>query len=180
MGLSPVIESIVSASSSVSADVDWAILPSPIVKTAGRLFICSNPHLPSSLPPSLSGASTPAAFLEISSRGEFAPSSTQQPADHNNCNHLRLEVPEGKRGQLQFLKNILPQSMSFISHHLRIGSRICISCDTGKDISVGVALAALQKFFDDTGGLISGDSVRASRTYLGVLGTYSILIKLLI
>jgi len=82
-------------------------------------------------------------------------------------NHLRIETLQGKRGRIQFLQSVLPQSMSFISHHLRLNARVCISCDSGKDLSVGIALAALQTFFDETGSFIAEDSIWASRTCLG-------------
>ena len=172
LDLTAIIESIVSASSSPSANVDWAILPSSITKTAGKLLICSNSDLPSPLPGSLPGSSpeaTSVAFLQIcTSGGRYPFSSDGHPSPLTN--HLLLEAPEGKRGQLHFLQKVLPQSIAFISRHLHMDSDICISCDTGRDISVGVTLVALQKFFDDAGRLISNDSVSmSSRTYLVVL-----------
>ena len=172
MDLNYIIESIVSTSPAISPNVDWAIIHSPIAKIAGRLLICSNLNLPSLLPNSLPGVSTAAAMnalLQICAHGENIPTPYPQLPDLNNCNRLRLKAIEGKKGQLQFLQSVLPQSMSFISHHLRMESCVWISCDTGKDMSVGVALAALQKFFDETGNLISEDSDRQPRTCLGVL-----------
>lgn len=64
---------------------------------------------------------------------------------------LTLQLPRGKKGQKQFLDAVLPQSMHFIASHLSKGAAVCICCDSGKDTSVGVALTALQMFFDGDG-----------------------------
>lgn len=93
---------------------------------------------------------TPAPTLSDQGRG-----------DEPLSNVLLLTIPEGKRGQLQFLQDALPRSISFIlSHLLRhrgVGRqlRICCACDSnsGLDRSVGIALSALQIFFDDAGEL---------------------------
>lgn len=166
LDLNGVVEAIVSASTAISAKDDWATLPSEILKTAGKLLICSNANLPSPLPSSLIGATigaVPAAFLHICAPGELALPYSHQLPDFSHPNYVRLEAPEAKRGQSQFLKNVLPESMSFISNQLRMGSSVCISCGTGKDKSVGVALAALQKFFDDNGSFVQEDTTRAAR-----------------
>ncbi|KAF8336103.1 tRNA A64-2'-O-ribosylphosphate transferase [Amanita rubescens] len=73
-------------------------------------------------------------------------------------NVLLLMIPPGKRGQLQFLQDALPRSMSFIQSYLlhrRSHPRICCICDSNSqfDRSVGIALSALQIFFDDSGNL---------------------------
>ena len=117
--------------------------------------------LPSPIPSSIVGptmAVGPASFLQICTPRELAHPHTHQIPDLGHSNHMWLEVLEGKRGRLQFLQSVLPQSMAFISSHLRKGSRVCISCDSGKDISIGVVLAALQRYFDDSGNLIPEDA----------------------
>jgi tRNA A64-2'-O-ribosylphosphate transferase len=155
------VESILSVPIDNPANVDWVIPPSAILKTAGKLFVCSNMDLPSPIPSSVVGptmAVGPASFLQICTPGELAHPHAHQTPDLGHSNHMWLEVPEGKRGRLQLLQIVLPQSMAFISSHLRKGSCVCISCDSGKDISVGVALAALQIYFDDSGNLIPEDA----------------------
>ncbi|KAJ7099453.1 initiator tRNA phosphoribosyl transferase [Mycena belliarum] len=67
---------------------------------------------------------------------------------------LWIEAWEGKKGQMQFLQDILPRSTSFIHAQLLAGRRVCVACDTGTDFSIGIALVALQKFFDDAGEFI--------------------------
>ncbi|KAK2464418.1 hypothetical protein APHAL10511_003566 [Amanita phalloides] len=79
-----------------------------------------------------------------------------------NPNWLLLTIPDGKKGQLRLLQDALPRAMSFIRFHLlnkRVTRdplpRIGFICDSnsGLDRSVGLALAALQIFFDDSGNL---------------------------
>ena len=67
---------------------------------------------------------------------------------------LLLEMQEGKKGQAQFLQSVLPKAIPFIDNHLSEGAAICIGCHNGKDASVGVALTALQMFFDDGGNFV--------------------------
>jgi tRNA A64-2'-O-ribosylphosphate transferase len=169
--LNATVKSIVYGSAIIPPNVDWAMPPSEISKTGGKLFVCSNVDLPSPLPSSLGatlGAAT-VAFLQISTSEQFAPSCTHQSPNLSHSYHLQLETLEGKRGQLKFLQSVLPQSMIFIAQHLRMGLHVCISCDTGKDLCVGVTLAALQRFFDDTGSLIQEGVTRVSRKCLGAL-----------
>lgn len=64
---------------------------------------------------------------------------------------LYLQTPQGKKGQHHFLHSVLPQAIPFILLHLQNMRRVCIACETGTDTSVGVALTALTKFFDDSG-----------------------------
>ncbi|KAF8828740.1 hypothetical protein HHX47_DHR3000133 [Lentinula edodes] len=44
--------------------------------------------------------------------------------------------------------------MEFVQMQLAQGMRVCIACDSGKDLSIGVATAALQKYFDDEGNFV--------------------------
>ncbi|KAF8807061.1 initiator tRNA phosphoribosyl transferase [Phlegmacium glaucopus] len=70
-----------------------------------------------------------------------------------------IPVVAGKRGHSQFLRTVLPTAVTFIRDGLAEEKRICIACDSGKDLSVGVALAALQLFFQDNGHLVPMDPV---------------------
>ncbi|KAF8603396.1 initiator tRNA phosphoribosyl transferase [Ceratobasidium sp. AG-I] len=58
-----------------------------------------------------------------------------------------------KQHPTQFLTQTLPASLAFIHSHLASSSnsRVAIICKDGKDISVGVAIAALTLYFDDSG-----------------------------
>ncbi|KAF7350966.1 Initiator tRNA phosphoribosyl transferase [Mycena sanguinolenta] len=67
---------------------------------------------------------------------------------------LYIEAWTGKKGQFQFLQDILPRATAFARVQLSAGRRLCAACDTGADFSVGIALVALQLFFDDAGELV--------------------------
>lgn len=133
------------------------LLPTPVAKVQGCILLCANSDLPESkhslVWESLAGD---IAYVLISSN-DCNPLSTI--ATH----WLKIDAPEGKKGQHIFLQNVLPSSMSYIHDHLSNGKRVCISCGTGRDISIGVALAALQMFFDDNGDFTPEDKPKPSR-----------------
>lgn len=64
---------------------------------------------------------------------------------------LCIQVPEGKKGQHDFLRTVLPQSVPFIKRHLVDGHKVCIACDSGSDTSVGVCMTVLALFFREDG-----------------------------
>ena len=66
-----------------------------------------------------------------------------------------IPVVAGKKGHSHFLQTTLPTATALIRDRLAEEKRICIVCESGKDLSVGVALAALQLFFQDNGHLVS-------------------------
>lgn len=112
---------------------------------SNRLLLCSIAGLSGSLSPSIDHQTT--AYLVITTKTQKSDISMDiSPI-------LQVETSEGKRGQIDFLHKVLPQSIAFVKSHLSAGSSVCIACDTGKDLSVGVALAVLQKFFSDDGVL---------------------------
>jgi tRNA A64-2'-O-ribosylphosphate transferase len=69
-------------------------------------------------------------------------------------NVLQVQLPEGKRGQKQLLNTVLPRAAPFMDSYLSKGMAVCICCDDGKNASIGVALTALQLFFDGDGGFV--------------------------
>ena len=99
-------------------------------------------------------------------------SSTVPPAgDDAQVEHvLRLRMTEGKKDQILYLQTVLPRSMAWIESRLSKGDSVCVCCDSGKDASVGVALAALQLLFDDAGVLAATheeqDRLRKSFTHV--------------
>ena len=155
--LNGTVESILSRCHTTVKPSGWITLPTPVLQSNGRILICSNVDLPSppiSLLPNDPSNSPPIAFVEITARPIAPPLYTAgQLGPPSLGNHIAIEAPEGKKGQLAFLQGVLPKAIPFISDKLRTGSRICISCDTGRDLSVGVALVALQKFFDHKGSI---------------------------
>lgn len=114
----------------------------PIEKVHGRVHLCAT----SDLPPDVKDWEQDVGYVVVGTSLLRVP---------DTSSILRIEMWEGKKGQIQFLQDVLPRSTSFIRSHLLAGRRVCVSCGTGSDLSVGIALAALQKFFDDSGDLLA-------------------------
>jgi len=126
--------------------------PSPIIRVDGSILICSISDL---LSCDFMRTRDPmnTVFLLLTSRD------TEQgsvlPAFPDEMTVLQVPVTEGKKGQIHFLEEVLPHSMDYIRRQLSCRKRVCIACNTGQDVSVGVALSALQYFFDDEGKYIT-------------------------
>lgn len=159
---------IVSALVSTASPPDSGTPPSPIAKISGRILLCALSDVPTGhrgvplpgTPISTGPIQGKVAYLLLTSTHyETAPKEAEPGTV------LRLELPEGKKGQIHFLQDVLPRSMLYIGARLMEGMIVCIACDTGKDISVGVALAAIQKFFDGNGTLISAGEPNMTRKY---------------
>ncbi|KAH8830426.1 initiator tRNA phosphoribosyl transferase [Flagelloscypha sp. PMI_526] len=60
-------------------------------------------------------------------------------------------IQQGKKGQMLFLQQVLPEAMKYIYDCLLSGKNVCIACPDGRDQSVGVALCALALYFSDDG-----------------------------
>jgi tRNA A64-2'-O-ribosylphosphate transferase len=116
-----------------------SVTPTSVNKVAGRLLLCTTSDLPV------------ASVTETNKVPYIFLSSTQEKlaGDPN----LYLPAVSGKRGASHFLQVVLPRSMEFIQQHLAAGENICVACESGKDLSVGVVLTALQLFFGDDGSL---------------------------
>ncbi|PBK88492.1 initiator tRNA phosphoribosyl transferase [Armillaria gallica] len=131
--LQSLIASIVAASPTQRGEP-----PTILSKVESRLAICQNSGLPC---PSLGDDFV---YLVLSED------------DVDVGGHLqveRIKTLPGKKGQTQLLSIVLPQAMAFVQSALVKGRSVCVSCDTGKDVSVGVVVTALQMFFDDNGRL---------------------------
>jgi len=85
--------------------------------------------------------------------------SSMQDEPVSKSRNIYIPVVSGKRGQCHFLQTVLPAATALIQDSLTEGKRLCIACESGKDLSVGVALAALQLFFDDNGHWVPMDPV---------------------
>lgn len=110
--------------------------PSGISRTHDRLMLCATSDL--------SDAPSSSAHLIITTDLNESGGAVNEPK-------LVIHAIAGKKGQHQFLVDVLPRSIAFIKESLVRGSCVCISCDTGNDIGAGVALVALQLFFDESG-----------------------------
>lgn len=150
--------------------------PIPISKLDGRLLVGALPGI------ERLSQDENVAFLLIgspTSNGADSKAAVSTTPTESNPNALpmhrsilHLSSPPGKRGQTHFLLSVLPQSIAFIGYHLQQGRRVCICCESGTDISVGVALAAAQRFFDDRGAYIEDEDRDADNSYIGADGTH--------
>ncbi|KIL00894.1 hypothetical protein PAXRUDRAFT_821235 [Paxillus rubicundulus Ve08.2h10] len=140
------VRSLVSDSSDANMyspnDHNQALKAAPIERVSGLLSICSVATLRSK---PLLAAHTEIAFLcltfkdpELSGKAEFL---------KEDSVILWIQTLPGKKGQHHFLNTVLPRSLPFIQSHLRKGCKVCIVCETGTDVSVGVCVAALAKHF---------------------------------
>jgi tRNA A64-2'-O-ribosylphosphate transferase len=128
--------------------------PSPITRVDGRILICAVSDL-SSRDLIRTCDFTNTAFLLLTSRN------TEQgdvlPAFFSGMTILQIQVTEGKKGQNRFLEDVLPRSVDYVRQQLRGDKRVCVACNSGQDVSVGVALSALQQFFDDEGRYVASE-----------------------
>lgn len=149
--LPSVVEDVLAKAKSRNISDTWTSLPTPVLACGGRLLIGAEPDMPSEPPTTLLGVDGSVSYVVISAN---APSPQEgDPQSLVPTHILRLRMAEGKKDQLHFLQSILPESTRYIKERLTAGDTICVCCDSGKDVSVGVALAALQLFFDDEGTL---------------------------
>ena len=118
---------------------------SPVARVQGRLLIGAMSELPD--------VSTRIATQDLVVYVILTPTEDATPQVDSDPS-LFVPVHAGKKGQSHFLRKVLPPSVEFIGRHLRSGLNVCIVCETGKDLSVGVALVALQLFFADDGTFI--------------------------
>lgn len=129
----------------ISSQEDRKGAPTPVGKVDGQLLLCSVSDLPTINDIITGSEETAYLILSPSESGNQLPTS--------NPLISRIPLTPGKKGQAEFLHSALPQSVNFIHRQLSEGRRICVACETGKDSSVGVVLAALQLFFTDSGHL---------------------------
>lgn len=123
--------------------------PTRIAKVHGRLLIGKVSDLPQPPPPRLADSESDISYVLISEVLVADPVPDAAPPSRKTM--LRLQQPEGKRGQKLFLETVLPQAVPFVDSQLSDGKAVCICCDSGKDASIGVVLTALQLFFNDSG-----------------------------
>ncbi|GJJ08429.1 hypothetical protein Clacol_002645 [Clathrus columnatus] len=67
---------------------------------------------------------------------------------------LSLKLLPSKKGQIQFLNELLPRALVYLKNCLNTGENVVILCRDGKDLSIGIALTALTLYFDKDGNFI--------------------------
>ncbi|KAI0359563.1 initiator tRNA phosphoribosyl transferase [Trametes cingulata] len=156
-GLPSVVTEVVNSSKSRKASDVWTQMPTSVYAVEGLLLIGALQDMPSVPSATLPGVDGEVSYVLVSSSTISSDNDGTLP---DSGYVLRLMMAEGKKDQLHFLQNVLPRSTRYIQERLGKGNKVCICCDSGKDASVGIALAALQLFFDDAGSLL----VRADGT----------------
>lgn len=152
-GLSILISSLLASSGLQKAHVTGSPIIVPVIRVKSRLGVGMAKFIPLT-PPSLLDTM---AYVIIASQPFSLPAASSQ-------NILLLQTLSGKKGQYIFLTQILPQSLDFLRDHLISGDDVAVLCDDGKDISVGVAVAALSLFFDDEGSCVASTTKARTRT----------------
>ncbi|KAI0369025.1 initiator tRNA phosphoribosyl transferase [Pilatotrama ljubarskyi] len=158
--LTSVVTEVVSSWNSHKVNDDWKNSPTPVSAVDGLLLIGAVPDMPAEPSAALPGLDGEVSYVIISAS---APLSDSEDGSLGSEHVLILKMAEGKKGQLHFLQHVLPESTRYMQRRLANRNKICICCDSGKDASVGVALAALQLFFDDDGALLVKEDGAASR-----------------
>ena len=141
----------------------WNVLPTPIAAVNDRIFVGTVSDMPSEPQSSLPGVDGSVSFVVVSDAPFPVQPTSLDPSEEGAIGELQavdsttfyVSLAEGKKGQLAFLQTVLPTCMTYIRMRLERGDRVCVCCDSGRDAGVGVALAALQLFFDDAGTLRS-------------------------
>ncbi|KAL1659817.1 initiator tRNA phosphoribosyl transferase [Schizophyllum commune] len=116
--------------------------PSSVEKVAGRISVCAIDDL-------LPDADSEAANEDQEGVTYVLVTQTSRPCPVSTT--TRVYSMASKNTQTEYLKTVLPEATSFISASLASGQNVCIACDTGTDLGVGIAVAALQLNFDDEG-----------------------------
>lgn len=146
------VAEIVGSQNAVSA---VQIPASPVLHVKGRLLLAAIKELPQ---PSQGGN---IRYIILTP--------TNQEESQSVDTHIYMPTVSGKKGQSHFLQNILPLSMDDIGRALQEGKNVCVACESGKDMSVGVVLAALQLYFEDDGSYISSNSEYSAGTLSSLL-----------
>ncbi|KAG1739096.1 tRNA A64-2'-O-ribosylphosphate transferase, partial [Suillus paluster] len=134
------------ARTNLNSHLNVSFHPTPIHHVRGRLSVCTNHDLLSS-PKALDDDAV--AVVCLTSADHALPAFKDRDQDHPRV--LCIQTPQGKKGQHHFLHSVLPQAIPFISLHLKNLRRVCVSCEKGTDMSIGVALVALTMFFNESG-----------------------------
>ncbi|KAI0943916.1 hypothetical protein AcV7_001869 [Taiwanofungus camphoratus] len=154
-GLPVLILSLVKRSQGDLHNDKWGAMPTSIFQTDDLILVGAVPDLPTPLQFRLPDIPEEIGFVIITSSTNIINSIQSQLCEERQKSVLLLQMSEGKKEQIHFLQTILPRSLAFIGARLSAGIPTCICCDSGKDASVGVALAVLQTFFDDSGGFLA-------------------------
>ncbi|KAJ3842692.1 hypothetical protein F5878DRAFT_697254 [Lentinula raphanica] len=145
------MEAVVASCASSAHGTNKARRPSAVGRVNGRILLCSTADIIAESKDQLHQTleiPVVVTFLVLSSHAKWNDASMV-----GNPRVQYISAPEGKNGRT-FVQTVLPRRS------------VCVACDTGKDLSVGVALAALSRYFDKDGKFLK------SNTQNNTLGSY--------
>lgn len=141
----------------------------PIKEVGGRLRVgirSSEPVLPE-VGPTLVLVDLSTTFKDPQNSTDLKPSNLNLITPSSPAPPTILEVPSyyPKQYPAQFLTHTLPTSLKFIQSHLAASPNlhVTILCKDGKDLSVGIATAALANYFDESGLFVGQATDRPSK-----------------
>ncbi|KAJ3728428.1 tRNA A64-2'-O-ribosylphosphate transferase [Lentinula raphanica] len=149
------MEAVVASCASSAHGTNKARRPSAVGRVNGRILLCSTADIIAESKDQLHQTleiPVVVTFLVLSSHAKWNDVSMV-----GNPRVQYISAPEGKNGRT-FIQTVLPRSMDFIQTQLTQGRSVCVACDTGKDLSVGVALAALSRYFDEDGKFLKSNT----------------------
>ncbi|KAG9117268.1 hypothetical protein FRC07_007402 [Ceratobasidium sp. 392] len=148
----------------ISADSHFNAIPA----VGGRLLVGTRPDTTASLGlgPTLILADASPKISNPTGANDLGKPGPNSNLDDPSTLPTTLEIPGyyPKQHPTQFLTHTLPISLEFIRSHLTASpdSHVTVLCKDGKDLSVGIATAALVLYFNDSGAFIgTGDATRA-------------------
>ncbi|KAF8699592.1 Initiator tRNA phosphoribosyl transferase, partial [Rhizoctonia solani] len=119
---------------------------SPIESVHGRILVGTR------------AANHPIYLDDLDTCTSIVLTSDSQQLENSTPTTLYVQDFYPKRHPTEFLTHTLPISLEFIRTHLQLPeSRVCILCKDAKDLSVGIATAAIALYFDETGHFV-GDN----------------------
>ncbi|QRW22792.1 tRNA A64-2'-O-ribosylphosphate transferase [Rhizoctonia solani] len=119
---------------------------SPIKSVHGRILVGTR------------AANHPIYLDELDTCASIVLTSDSQRLENSTPTTLYVQDFYPKQHPTEFLTHTLPISLEFIRTHLQLPeSRVCILCKDAKDLSVGIATAAIALYFNETGDFV-GDN----------------------
>lgn len=126
---------------------EWMNPPTGVKPVDNRISLCCLADIPTHILEGKGHPSFPCIVLRAGS--------SQNPSDipQTNTDFFLIYIPTDKKAAERAFKTNLSHCLDFAKRHLQSGRQVCVGCETGKDLSVGLAVAILQVFFDDDGKL---------------------------
>ncbi|THH04313.1 hypothetical protein EW145_g5614 [Phellinidium pouzarii] len=154
-----VLRDIVNSSKATETTLltEWTKLSTPIMRVGGLVSISALAQIPEWVFNQQTehgelASSFPCIIVRVNQKASMIPpSSDKDPITTSTI--LELVLPSDKKGGERSFKTFLPKCLEYFKRHLQEGQSVCVACNTGKDLSVGIALVVLQVFFNDNGVL---------------------------